>query len=593
MPADSNNPPPGRRLFPVAIDDIAQSDPTRTLASIPLSSDLSHGYRDVSFLSFANAVNRAAWFIETTFGRSANSPTLAYIGKSDMRYHILAMAAAKTGYQVLFSSHINSLAAHLNLLQLCDCHLFLSAEGVDVADILAARSMNHAICPELNELLDPSPADKYQMRKTFDQAAQDTFLILHSSGTTGLPKPIRITHAQMAANDQITHLPEECQCGGPGFRRLNPINITAGRLIVPFAPFHVISAILLMCYTVFGKTTYVFGPSDRSMNATDLLDAVEYGKGDCIFCAPAFLEKYASSERDLARLSRLSSITYGGGVLSPRAAAILTDRLKNTTFIQFFGATESGCWILYQIGTEDMEYLSIDACHMGIEWRPVAADSDTQSPADGDSKSQPAAPTLYEPVIVRFKDPTAASRQTVFQTFPELDEYATGDLFAPHPSRPNTWKFAGRVDDLILFGHGIKFHPAGIEAKIQHSHDWIREVLLWGDGHQQVITLIELTDEGLREVESGGPVAAQFQNEIDLLFDKVNDEAPLIAKLAKTHVIFATREKPLPRTSKGSLRRKEAARVYQAEIDQVYRVHGDQMMGSMMSRVHQLPKPSN
>ncbi|OQV06585.1 hypothetical protein CLAIMM_11132 [Cladophialophora immunda] len=565
MPADSTTPPPGRRLFPDAIDEIAENDPTRP---------------------FANAINRAAWFIESTFGHSADSPTLAYVGKSDMRYHILAMAAAKTGYQVLFSSHINSLAAHLNLLQLCKCHLFLSAEGVDVSDILAARSMNHAVCPELDELLDPSPADKYPMPKTFDQAARDTFLILHSSGTTGLPKPIRITHAQMAANDQITQLPEECQCGGPGFRRLNPINVTAGRLIVPFAPFHVISVIILMCFTVFGKTVYVFGPSDRSMNASDLLDAVEYGNGDCIFCAPALLEKYASSEQDLARLSPLSSITYGGGVLSPRAATILTTRLKNTTFTQFFGATESGWWALYQVGTEDMEYVSVDACHMGIEWRPVAADSDNQPPIDSDSKLQPAANTLYEPVIVRFEDPTAASRQTIFQTFPDLNEYATGDLFAPHPRRPNTWKFAGRVDDLILFGHGIKFHPAGIEARIQHSHDRIQEVLLWGDRHQQAITLIELTDEGLRDMERGGQDAARLRSEIDLLIDKVNVEAPLIAKLAKTHVIYVTREKPLPRTSKGSLRRKGAARVYQAEIDQVYRDHGDQMMGSMMSRVH-------
>lgn len=90
----------GPRLLPVVIDEIAETDPDRAWASIPISTKLSDGYQDISFRRFANAINRAAWFLETTFGWSNNGDTFAYIGKSDMRYHILSMAAAKTGYQV-------------------------------------------------------------------------------------------------------------------------------------------------------------------------------------------------------------------------------------------------------------------------------------------------------------------------------------------------------------------------------------------------------------------------------------------------------------------------------------------------------------
>jgi acyl-CoA synthetase (AMP-forming)/AMP-acid ligase II len=180
--------------------------------------------------------------------------------------------------------------------------------------------MQHGLCPKLDELLDSAPVKAYPMGKTFEEAANDTFLILHSSGTTGLPKPIRITHAQIAANDSLCQLPEECDCGGPGFRRISPITECAGRLIVPFAPFHVISAVILMCLTVFGKSTYVFGPADRSMTASDLLDAIEYGNGDCTFCSPALLEKYASSRDDMKRLGKLSTICYGGGKYCRRGA---------------------------------------------------------------------------------------------------------------------------------------------------------------------------------------------------------------------------------------------------------------------------------
>jgi len=91
---------PGHRLLPVTIDYIAETDPGRVWASIPVSSKLSDGYRDIKYQTFANAIDQAAWFLESTFGRSSDFETVAYIGKSDMRYHILSMAAAKTGYQV-------------------------------------------------------------------------------------------------------------------------------------------------------------------------------------------------------------------------------------------------------------------------------------------------------------------------------------------------------------------------------------------------------------------------------------------------------------------------------------------------------------
>jgi hypothetical protein len=91
---------PGSQLLPLAIDAIAVGDPDRPWASIPISSKLSDGYRDVSFHIFANAINRASWFLESTFGKATSSETFAFIGKSDMRYHIFAMAAAKTGFKV-------------------------------------------------------------------------------------------------------------------------------------------------------------------------------------------------------------------------------------------------------------------------------------------------------------------------------------------------------------------------------------------------------------------------------------------------------------------------------------------------------------
>jgi hypothetical protein len=241
-------------------------------------------------------------------------------------------------------------------------------------------------------------------------------------------------------------------------------------------------------------------------------------------------------------------------------------------------------WGLYHLGPENMSYLSIDACHMGIEWRPVVGDSDHISPKKKQQHQpqtlpeQPASTSgaLYEPVIVRLKDPEAFSRQAIFWAFPELKEYPLSDLFEPHPTRPSTWKYVGRTDDLILFHHGIKYHPAGIEAKIRLGHDQVQEVLMWGDRHQQPVLLVEFKEDKLPNLE-GRQVPEATSKRLAALIDQINDEAPNVAQISPNHLIFVTKEKLLPRTPKGNVRRREAAKLYQAEIEEVYARYGDKM----------------
>ena len=89
------------RLLPVLIDEIARDEPSKPGFSFPeADDDLSRGYIDVTYANFANAINQLAWLIEDSLGRPCTFETMAYLGKPDIRYHFLQMAAAKTGYQV-------------------------------------------------------------------------------------------------------------------------------------------------------------------------------------------------------------------------------------------------------------------------------------------------------------------------------------------------------------------------------------------------------------------------------------------------------------------------------------------------------------
>jgi len=56
--------------------------------------------RAATYSQMLNAVNKVAWILDQSVGKSAAFDTLAYLGPSDLRYHIVLLAAIKTRYKV-------------------------------------------------------------------------------------------------------------------------------------------------------------------------------------------------------------------------------------------------------------------------------------------------------------------------------------------------------------------------------------------------------------------------------------------------------------------------------------------------------------
>lgn len=57
-------------------------------------------------------------------------------------------------------------------------------------DILSKRVMRTGFVPELEELLEEAIVDVYPYTKTFDDAHMEPCLVLHTTGSITLPKPI-------------------------------------------------------------------------------------------------------------------------------------------------------------------------------------------------------------------------------------------------------------------------------------------------------------------------------------------------------------------------------------------------------------------
>jgi hypothetical protein len=96
----ATSPDYGRRLLPTVIDQLAETNPTRVFVSIPLTSNIEDGFQDITFKTLALAINRCAWWMEHTLGRSETFETLNYVGPQDLRYVLLLFAAIKNGYMV-------------------------------------------------------------------------------------------------------------------------------------------------------------------------------------------------------------------------------------------------------------------------------------------------------------------------------------------------------------------------------------------------------------------------------------------------------------------------------------------------------------
>lgn len=90
----------GQRLLPQIVDARAKKEPNKLAAAIANSPDISKGFREISYLELANAVNYLSWWLEEKFGGKGNFEKIAYLGIQDHRYTVFELACIKTGYVV-------------------------------------------------------------------------------------------------------------------------------------------------------------------------------------------------------------------------------------------------------------------------------------------------------------------------------------------------------------------------------------------------------------------------------------------------------------------------------------------------------------
>ncbi|OTA69204.1 acetyl-CoA synthetase-like protein, partial [Hypoxylon sp. EC38] len=525
----------GQRLLPSFVDEIARSDPHRVLYSVAKTKDPAEGFLDIDAKTFARAVDRFAWYIDEQLGRGHGFPTLTYLGPQDPLYAIAVLACIKTGYKLLLNSPRNTLEQHLFLFEKTDCMVFISPVNFPlpvVKQILAARPMRHVEVPSMFSWLDGELEVKpYPYSKTFAEAKAEPFVVLHTSGSTGLPKPVIQTHATMSPMDEITALPALGQ--QPSY----PAMCAGQRVYVTFPLFHCAGITMLLSASIYAGFTVVIGPFPPSADVANGVHAHGNVQQSC--CVPTTLIELAKNPQFLENLGRLNQITYGGGPLPYEVGRLISTK---TRVLNGFGSTESGVLPTQLCDPEDWAYVNFSPVG-GYEYRPFS---------DG----------LYEQVIVR--KPELERYQGIFGTFPELSEWRMKDLYSKHPTKENIWLYQGRADDIIVFSTGEKLNPLEME-NIINANRFISAVLITGLGRFQSSLLVEAVNPPTTEAEK-----EELLETIWPSVQAANKESPSHGRIHRNMIVFTSADKPMLRAGKGTVQRQMTVDLYAPELDALY-----------------------
>ncbi|KXH35137.1 thioester reductase domain-containing protein [Colletotrichum simmondsii] len=534
----------GKRLIPQVLDEVAKSEPNREFISVPRSSNPQDGWKPISYKQIANAVNRIAQRIIDKRGKPepGSFPTLTYIGPNDARYMIIMIACIKAGYKALLISPRNSFEGQMNLFEKTDCHIicFDSSFKDVIQPLLEERPMDAIMVSSADAWLSEDEVPHFPYNKTYEEAENDPVVVLHTSGSTGLPKPIVARVGMMAVADAFHNVPDFM-----GSENCVKSIMHGTRLFLPMPLFHAAGCYMSTFATIYWGRPVALGFTDRPLTPQTVIDAAQYAKIDNVILPPAILEEMAHMPEGIAALQKFKRVNFGGGNLARGAGdKLVKEGVPVSSVIAFTEAAPLPYY--FQKNLELWQWFIVDSDRLGVDWRQASGEDED----------------IYEQVIVR-KD-KADPLQGIFYTFPDVNEYNTKDLYRKHPTLPNHWMYYGRSDNIIVFSNGEKLNPVTIE-EIVTGHARVKGAVVAGAMRFQPFLILEPTEPLSSEDD-----IQQFIDDVWPLVVKANKETVAHGQIGRAFIGVTNPEKPFPRAGKGTIQRPMALKLYKDELDAWY-----------------------
>lgn len=508
-------------------DSLARERPDDPIASIPRSGRAADGYEDSSYWDLANGVNKTCrWLMANV--KIHKGSVLAYMGPTDLRYTLLLLAALKLEAAMFFPSPHNAELAQRELLALTRSSCFLFAPPFEEQ---VAPHMQYREVPSLHDLLSKEQARHVEYRHSMADKRREPFVILHTSGTTGTPKPLILRHGYYIHEDL-----NQCEVFSDN---MTSVPFKPGRrLLTLMSMWHVGGVFYSLLKPILNGVVAVSPPAGLPITASLIHSCMAHASTpiDIAQAAPSLLAEMVTEQSYHSDLASLRCIITGSGPMQEDVG----DRplQLNPNVYNYFGLTETDLLPQKLVEPKDWQYQHFHP-FSGVTFKSLS---------DG----------LYELVIAKI-DIEGAPAQPCFEVCPQSDVFHSKDVFAPHETKPDLWRWVCRLDDFITFSTGEKLVPTIIEEEmllVPH----VKGAVVFGQGRLRPFLVVEWD----------GP-SIDHQAVIEAIWpriQKANQLAPIYGRVAKDLVMITSI--PLLRTPKKTVRRRATEELLAAQLEDLY-----------------------
>ncbi|KAK1221709.1 hypothetical protein PQX77_015480 [Marasmius sp. AFHP31] len=493
-------------------------------------------YHDVTFAQLQRAVERcSAWLTESEatrgreIGQAYPAPVGIFLG-SDITLFIYMAALLRIGTPVLCLSARLSFAAVVHLLKVTSASTLLYTSQTsrivrDVENVLkgpdVTLNVRYLIASSYEEFLDDSKLG----RNAFPVPAPYTHtirhelgaVIMHSSGTTGLPKPIYHSPGYLI--------------GYAGCHQLSEPTVPFGYNISTLPLYHGFGLVAPSLSLSIGLP-FVLQPASVIPTARMILATLRTNDAYSMLSVPSILEDILNStEPDAPTLLKMLNFVAIGG--APMKASV-ADRLvaAGVKLLNHWGATEIGAISLIELPqpSNDWHYLR-PRKDLGLEFTEIDA-----------------------------SDPEGSrSCRLIGHPLGWSSPFFVQDVLARNPDCPDQIRIVGRSDDLIVLANGEKICPTNME-RVVAEHPQVKDVLAFGSGKSALGLIVEVVDGTNHDGE-------EFKDSFRRYLERGNALMDAHGKIGLKMVVFTSpTKKALLRTDKGSLARKENHVAFEEEI---------------------------